>query len=518
MNASSPEPRPVWPICILLAMASVPVGLSVLVASFYTVENWRGRHEWRKCQAELKAAGERLDWAAYVPARAPDDQNFIKTPVLEAVVYRGRVSTNVLRLFTEAGKGLDYGALGSAVSGQKLDWTNCQTVLRRQDDIDLPPLPQLPAADYLHVLRRVEPQLDELRAASLRRFAQFDIDRTSPFEEKHDFNFVVVRQLSHLLTFHACAEVAMKHPDRAAADVRVIHRLAEAAQEETTLVAMMISVALQGLAMQPFWEGWTEGRWTDRELAQFQEAFARVDLLPAFSRVMRAERAGINALVTKYGIDRNELWRFTMMSEAEPRNGWDSSRKGLEKLAWGLVPKGWVCQNLASYNRRMQELLPSSLQAQPPTVSPAGVEQIRERMAQLYVGKGKAWRAYGWLERLAMPNFTKALEAVARNQTWVNQARVVCALERFRKARGQYPQTLSELTPAFLDRLPVDVINGGPLRYRLNKDDNRFLLYSVGWNGRDDGGQPSLTGDYPPKPDWARGDWVWLYPVQGEPR
>jgi len=35
-------------------------------------------------QQELKAKGERLDWAAYVPAHVPDEQNFIKTPLLQA--------------------------------------------------------------------------------------------------------------------------------------------------------------------------------------------------------------------------------------------------------------------------------------------------------------------------------------------------------------------------------------------------------------------------------------------------
>jgi len=56
-----------------------------------------------KCQRELKAQGEQLDWAAYVPAPVPHEQNFIKTPLLEAVVYRGHMDPNAWRVVSEAG-------------------------------------------------------------------------------------------------------------------------------------------------------------------------------------------------------------------------------------------------------------------------------------------------------------------------------------------------------------------------------------------------------------------------------
>jgi hypothetical protein len=120
---------------------------------------------------------------------------------------------------------------------------------------------------------------------------------------------------------------------------------------------------------------------------------------------------------------------------------------------------------------------------------------------------------YGWLSQRAIPNFAKALETIARIQTFVSQAGIVCALERCRKVRGQYPDSLAELAPQFMAQLPVDVINGGPMKYRRTND-GKFLLYSVGWNETDDAGTPALTRDTPAKPDFTRGDWVWRYPVE----
>ncbi|PYI82723.1 MAG: hypothetical protein DME26_16680 [Verrucomicrobia bacterium] len=419
--------------------AFVAAVLLTLIASFYTIENWRGRRAWEQYQRELKAKGERLNWAAYVPARVPDEQNFIKTPLLEAVGYRPQLATNAWRPLEDARQCLVWEAWVDAHAGRKMDWAQCQAALRRRTDLNLPPLPQTPATDLLQALQGIEPQLDELRAASLKPFAQFDIDRTAPFEESRDFNFIAVRTMSQLFAYHACAELALDQSDKAFADVRVIHRFSDSLKNENTLVTLMIRVALQGLALEPFWQGWAEGRWTERDLAGFQELFGRVDLLPEFTRVMHAERAGITALVEKYGIRGNEFWRVTMRSEPVSKGWWGVTREQTRKMGWELVPRGWIYQNLVSYNHRIQAFLPSSLQSKLPTVSPAQVDEIRERLPR-EIPSGP----YGWLSQMAIPNFARALEALAKNQTFVNQARIVCALEGYRKARGQYPESLAE--------------------------------------------------------------------------
>src|SRR5205823_14443213 len=104
--------------------------------------------------------------------------------------------------------------------------------------LNLPPLPQAPAADLLQALVGIEPQLAELRVASLKPLAQFDIDRTAPFEESRDCDFVAVRGLSQILAFHACAELALEHSDKAFEDVRVILRFSESLKGENSLVAL----------------------------------------------------------------------------------------------------------------------------------------------------------------------------------------------------------------------------------------------------------------------------------------
>jgi len=62
------------------------------------------------------------------------------------------------------------------------------------------------------------------------------------------------------------------------------------------------------------------------------------------------------------------------------------------------------------------------------------------------------------------------------------------ALSAFRHDRGTYPSLLDELLGRYLDRLPNDPFDDGPIRYRPLNDGNDYLLYSIGPDGIDDGG------------------------------
>ena len=54
--------------------------LLTLIAAFYTEESWRGKRAWENCKRELEAKGIKMDWANYIPAPVPDDQNVFAVP------------------------------------------------------------------------------------------------------------------------------------------------------------------------------------------------------------------------------------------------------------------------------------------------------------------------------------------------------------------------------------------------------------------------------------------------------
>ena len=109
---------------------------------------------------------------------------------------------------------------------------------------------------------------------------------------------------------------------------------------------------------------------------------------------------------------------------------------------------------------------------------------------------------------MLLPALGKASLKAAMAQTAADQAALACVLERYRLASGQFPETLEALAPRFLSPLPHDLLTGRPYQYR-RAEDGQFVLYSVGWNEKDDGGTPGKTLF-----DEQQGDWVWRYPAK----
>jgi hypothetical protein len=88
----------------------------------------------------------------------------------------------------------------------------------------------------------------------------------------------------------------------------------------------------------------------------------------------------------------------------------------------------------------------------------------------------------------------------------------VLAILRYQKEKGQYPDDLSQLVSAgYLNRLPQDPYSNNPLVYI--KDGDNFVLYSVGSNFSDDGGEPSTDSRGVQKDFQDNGDWI-FWPVQ----
>lgn len=77
--------------------------------------------------------------------------------------------------------------------------------------------------------------------------------------------------------------------------------------------------------------------------------------------------------------------------------------------------------------------------------------------------------------------------AVQRGNARYQLTRLAFALAAFHADDGKYPDKLAKLTPKYIAKLPNDPHSGKPLHYIVVK--KGYLLYSVGLNGRDDGGQ-----------------------------
>jgi hypothetical protein len=92
-----------------------------------------------------------------------------------------------------------------------------------------------------------------------------------------------------------------------------------------------------------------------------------------------------------------------------------------------------------------------------------------------------------------VPALEAALAAGARTDAARSVVDAAIAIERYRREHGQPPQTLEDLVPKYLPAVAVDPFDGQPLRY-LVKDD-QIVVYSIGRDEVDNGGQGDLSGE-----------------------
>jgi hypothetical protein len=137
----------------------------------------------------------------------------------------------------------------------------------------------------------------------------------------------------------------------------------------------------------------------------------------------------------------------------------------------------------------------------------AGVKMFRKELVevgkaarllnepQTAAGRGKVLGDV--LIALRMPALRKVAMASDRIRQVQENITLAFALECYRRERGGYPKTLDALAPRYVKNVPHDLFSGKALIYRPSAEG--YLLYSVGINGKDEGGR--TYGDQPPGDD-----------------
>ena len=88
---------------------------------------------------------------------------------------------------------------------------------------------------------------------------------------------------------------------------------------------------------------------------------------------------------------------------------------------------------------------------------------------------------------ICMPFLSQVSIVSARVQTEGIVLQTAGALAAYRADTGKFPETLDALVPKYLPTVPPDAFDSQPLKYSRTADG--FLLYSVGDNGKDEGGK-----------------------------
>ncbi len=117
-----------------------------------------------------------------------------------------------------------------------------------------------------------------------------------------------------------------------------------------------------------------------------------------------------------------------------------------------------------------------------------------------------------WLVSLLMPALDTINRIAYRHKTNVDALITTLAITRFKQSVGNHPESMDDLVAAgYLKSLPMDPWSDKPLVYK--RTDDGFMLYGIGSNFKDDGGEVARDDKGKVKKYADEGDWV-FWPVQ----
>jgi hypothetical protein len=501
--------------------------LVTLIALFHGEETWRGRRAWNQYRRELEAKGEQLDYAALIPKSVPDDQNFAATPVIKSW-FKKSTTPDLEPKWDD-----NYSRVAERVSPPKVKdaraerrfedlaaWETAFAAVRSGElavdkrfySTNLDAAARAKAAPaVLEGLKTNEALFAELRLASPRPYSRYPVDYAveMPFAVQL-WHLPMVKGACRRLELKACAELASVQSDQALEDVKLMFRLADSLKEDPFLISYLVRIACGQVTLEPIWEGLAEHRWSEAQLQELETRLQQYNFIADLKTTLAAEQAA--SIATIELVRKKGPWYVDYIGcQVNAPPGGDSM---LAKCLWlVVVPQGWFNQEELNYSRAFHLELATSLDPTKERVSPARVKADNQAFERMMYASGFAGTKLGiilhhrLMATMLLPALGRVIMKSAAAQTAFNQAAIACALERYRLANGHFPETLEALAPRFIASLPNDVITGGLYNYRLTGD-GRFVLYSVGWDEKDDGGVAGKTLF-----DANQGDWVWEYPA-----
>lgn len=480
------------------------------LAMWITIENVRGELAWEHFKHEWEARGEKFDVASAIPPPVPDDRNFAMTPLLRPLFEFDRGTNGTLWRDTNAYAHVDgirvdlksqngqkpppTTTLGDVAKGTFADLKSFQAFYRGNTNYPQPAVPGTAAQDVLTALGKFKPDLDELKgAADTRPDSRFPIH----YEDQPCWEILLphlsrIKALSQVLELRAVARLELGLTNEAFADLKTGFRLSDSIRDEPFIIDHLVRIASLAIDLQMLREGLVRHSWSDAQLVEVEKYLASLDVLAEYKHAMRGERC-LNIGGLEY-LSRNGFRNSAGTVFVGGEGGGEVAGRVLG------IYKGWLYQNMLETARLHQEYLLQIVDDQRRLVFPEFADRFDK------VLEGEARTPDNVLAKLLLPALSSAVAKSARAQVFVDEARIACGLERFRIAHGAYPESLAQLVPQVMAGIPQDVMNGQSLHYQRTPD-GLFKLYSVGWNGTDDGGNVVLKKDG--GVDVHQGDWVW---------
>jgi hypothetical protein len=301
------------------------------------------------------------------------------------------------------------------------------------------------------------------------------------------------RELASALTLRAMLRLGEGKQAEAWDDLLACHRLARHLSHGGTLIETLVSYSIHATACGASLVYVERANLTaEHYLGRLKELRDLQSMAPLADKIGTGERL--------MGLDTVQMLRSGhggVMLDAE-------EQKGLAMIDWAVILRScnkWydrMSSAMRIKDRAAREKEFDAIEKElEEVVKKHRDDDVRKLLKQVGTGKIVAKQLGDVLMGLLMPAVRKVQYAADRTEQIDRNLHVAFALAAYRKAEGRYPAKLADLAPKYLTAVPADVFTDKELIYKPTE--NGYLFYSVGANGKDDGGQ--WFGDDPPGDD-----------------
>lgn len=341
------------------------------------------------------------------------------------------------------------------------------------------------------------------------------------------------KKAAQRLTSSAMAALRSGDSALAVTNISAMLALVNGTREERTAISQLVRIAVAQITIAASWELLQSPATTDEELFSLQKNWSQLDFIHAAESVLPLEREGCETTITKFRRSNAELQHYFDLQkqvqgvlgnfdEEEQSNSiWQKMKMKTRIFLWRYW---WSYTDELRYLKGYEALVEAmrligtshsfekALVAQDVKLKRLGITGLRSSIDSIFSSEtdfhsliSESIVTLGVFERKVMRVETAKQVTIA-----------AIALKRYQLRLSHNPPDLNSLVPDFLSTIPLDPVDGQPLRYRRNAD-GTFLIYSVGENGVDDGGEPSLEkGVTSLSYNWLNPhalDWVWPQPA-----
>jgi hypothetical protein len=309
------------------------------------------------------------------------------------------------------------------------------------------------------------------------------------------------RELASLLTARAMLHAGEGRDAEAWADLLACFRLGRLVGQGSTLIEALVGFALENLATRATVAYLAKAKPDAKALARITADLAKLPPLTSVAdKVDQVER--LTFLDSTQWMDRRGLAYLEGLTDGQASPVPATILGGVDYAPAMRVGNGWYDRITAAMRAPTRKERTEKLAALDRDLRSLKAGLTKEGTFRLlFAGSSGRGRYLGdVLTTLLLPAVAKVQDAADRSRQLHDNLRLALAIEAYQRATGSYPRRLSALAPKYIAALPEDVFSGKALIYRRDGD-RGYLLYSVGLNGKDDGGKSMW--DTPPGDDIA---------------